>query len=72
MEVVDASASGTTTYQCMPEQAALIKSILNFLKKAIPDPMFTENIRNCKSRTWTLEDVCVCYTVWSWLMLCNE
>ena len=26
--------------QCMPERAALIKSILNFLKKAIPDATF--------------------------------
>lgn len=31
--------------QCMPERAALIKSILNFLKKAIPDATFAENIR---------------------------
>lgn len=30
---------------CMPERAALIKSILNFLKKAIPEPTFAENIR---------------------------
>lgn len=34
--------------QCLPQRAALIKSILNFFKKAIPDPTFTENIRNCK------------------------
>ena len=33
---------------CMPERVALIKSILNFLKKVIPDPTFAENIRNCK------------------------
>ena len=33
---------------CMPERAALIKSILNFLKKAIPEPTFAENIRNCE------------------------
>jgi E3 ubiquitin-protein ligase HUWE1 len=37
---------GVEGLQCMPERAALIKSILNFVKKAIPDPMFTENIRN--------------------------
>ncbi len=30
---------------CMPERAALIKSILNFLKKAIPEPTLAENIR---------------------------
>ncbi len=34
---------------CMPERAALIKSILNFLKKAIPEPTFAENLRNCES-----------------------
>ena len=34
--------------QCMPERAALIKSVLNFLKKAIPDPTFAENIRTCE------------------------
>ena len=34
---------------CMPERAALIKSILNFLKKAIPEPTFAENIRTCTS-----------------------
>lgn len=34
--------------QCMPERAALVKSILNFLKKAIPDPAFAENIRSCE------------------------
>lgn len=34
--------------QCMPERSALIKSILNFVKKAVPDPTFTENIRNCE------------------------
>ena len=34
--------------QCIPERSALIKSILNFVKKAIPDPTFTENIRNCE------------------------
>ena len=33
---------------CMPERAALIKSILNFLKKAIPEPTFAENIRTCR------------------------
>lgn len=37
-------------YTCMPERAALIKSILNFLKKAIPEPTFSENMRTCKHR----------------------
>ena len=39
---------GSEIVQCMPERSALIKSILNFLKKAIPDPTFAENIRNCE------------------------
>ena len=42
--------AGSDVIQCMPERSALIKSILNFLKKAIPDPTFAENIRNCKNR----------------------
>ena len=36
------------TRVCMPERAALIKSILNFLKKAIPEPTLAENIRTCE------------------------
>ena len=35
-------------YTCMPERAALIKSVLNFLKKAIPDPTFSESMRGCE------------------------
>ena len=34
--------------QCFPQRAALMKSMLNFLKKAIPDPAFSESIRHCK------------------------
>ena len=45
---VDMKKDGSEVVQCMPERSALIKSILNFLKKAIPDPTFAENIRNCK------------------------
>ncbi len=42
-------AEGVVEVSCMPERAALIKSILNFLKKAVPEPTFAENIRNCTS-----------------------
>ena len=42
---VESRAPGS---QCMPERAALIKSVLNFLKKAIPDPTFSENMRTCE------------------------
>ena len=40
-------------YTCMPERAALIKSVLNFLKKAIPDPTFSESMRGCELCTCT-------------------
>ena len=42
------SAHEEACVTCMPERVALIKSILNFLKKVIPEPTFAENIRNCK------------------------
>jgi E3 ubiquitin-protein ligase HUWE1 len=32
--------------QYLPQRAALLKSILNFLKKAIPDPAFADNTRS--------------------------
>ena len=32
--------------QCLPQRAALLKSILNFLKKAIPDAAFVESTRS--------------------------
>ncbi|KAK3600176.1 hypothetical protein CHS0354_039470 [Potamilus streckersoni] len=35
-----------TGLQCFPQRAALLKSMLNFLKKAIPDPAFSESIRH--------------------------
>ena len=51
---------GSGILMCMPERAALIKSILNFLKKAIPEPTFAENIRTCKYRT----SLCVAIMTW--------
>lgn len=51
---------------CMPERAALIKSILNFLKKAIPEPTLAENIRTCACLCrHTLEEVA--HASFSWL-----
>ncbi len=32
--------------QCLPQRAALLKSILNFLKKTIPDPAFADHTRS--------------------------
>lgn len=37
-----------TQQRCLPQRAALIKALLSFLKKAIPDPAFSETIRNSK------------------------
>uniref|UniRef100_A0A8D0KY38 HUWE1 ligase n=1 Tax=Strix occidentalis caurina TaxID=311401 RepID=A0A8D0KY38_STROC len=39
---------GTTrlSVQCIPQRAALLKSMLNFLKKAIQDPAFSDGIRH--------------------------
>ena len=54
---------GVTESSCMPERAALIKSILNFLKKAIPEPTFAENIRNCTLIiTPSIECLCAMHT----------
>ncbi|XP_023930490.1 E3 ubiquitin-protein ligase HUWE1 [Lingula anatina] len=44
-ELPDYSAA-KTGFQCFPQRAALLKSMLNFLKKAIPDPAFSESIRH--------------------------
>lgn len=50
-----ASSSGANTttltspskdVQCYPQRAALLKSMLNFLKKAIQDPAFSDSIRH--------------------------
>ncbi|XP_076109103.1 E3 ubiquitin-protein ligase HUWE1-like isoform X2 [Mytilus galloprovincialis] len=35
-----------TGINCFPQRAALLKSMLNFLKKAIPDPSFSDSIRH--------------------------
>ncbi|XP_051864982.1 E3 ubiquitin-protein ligase HUWE1 isoform X6 [Pristis pectinata] len=35
-----------TGVQCIPQRAALLKSMLNFLKKAIQDPAFSDSIRH--------------------------
>lgn len=36
---------------CLPQRAALLKSMLNFLKKAIQDPVFGDNIRHVMEGT---------------------
>ena len=42
------SLSSPIGMQCIPQRAALLKSMLNFLKKAIQDPAFSEGIRHGK------------------------
>lgn len=39
-------ASGSKELQCYPQRAAVLKSILNFLKKAIQDAAFSDSIRH--------------------------
>uniref|UniRef100_A0A8B9MVR3 HECT-type E3 ubiquitin transferase n=1 Tax=Accipiter nisus TaxID=211598 RepID=A0A8B9MVR3_9AVES len=41
-----ATASSPRGVQCIPQRAALLKSMLNFLKKAIQDPAFSDGIRH--------------------------
>ncbi|XP_043484818.1 E3 ubiquitin-protein ligase HUWE1 isoform X4 [Leptopilina heterotoma] len=43
-----AAKSGKT---CLPQRAALLKSMLNFLKKAIQDPTFSDSIRHVMEGT---------------------
>ncbi|XP_041429057.1 E3 ubiquitin-protein ligase HUWE1 isoform X4 [Xenopus laevis] len=40
-----------TGVQCIPQRAALLKSMLNFLKKAIQDPSFSDGIRHVMDGT---------------------
>ncbi|XP_063994967.1 E3 ubiquitin-protein ligase HUWE1 isoform X2 [Diachasmimorpha longicaudata] len=39
-------SSGRSGKTCLPQRAALLKSMLNFLKKAIQDPAFSDSIRH--------------------------
>lgn len=55
--VVEATVAGPSSAlnsvsknRCLPQRAALIKAVLSFLKKSIPDPSFSESIRNGKAR----------------------
>lgn len=49
--VITAEIYGTIGMQCIPQRAALLKSMLNFLKKAIQDPAFSDGIRHGESLT---------------------
>lgn len=54
------SVSPVSKNRCLPQRAALIKAVLSFLKKSIPDPSFSESIRNGKVGyccfEWALND----------------
>ncbi|WAR27034.1 HUWE1-like protein [Mya arenaria] len=39
-------SAAKTGRQCFPQRAALLKSMLNFLKKAIPEPAFSDSMRH--------------------------
>ncbi|PIK62780.1 putative E3 ubiquitin-protein ligase HUWE1 [Apostichopus japonicus] len=43
---LETQEEGKPGRQCFPQRAALLKSMLNFLKKAIPDPAFADSIRH--------------------------
>jgi len=49
--------------QCFPQRGALLKSMLNFLKKAIPDPAFSDSIRHCKytRENWYCNEMMLMY-----------
>ncbi|XP_051961197.1 E3 ubiquitin-protein ligase HUWE1-like isoform X7 [Xyrauchen texanus] len=42
----NAASTPRAGVQCIPQRAALLKSMLNFLKKAIQDPAFSDGIRH--------------------------
>uniref|UniRef100_A0A670KKC9 E3 ubiquitin-protein ligase HUWE1 n=1 Tax=Podarcis muralis TaxID=64176 RepID=A0A670KKC9_PODMU len=44
--ITPSSSSSSSRVQCIPQRAALLKSMLNFLKKAIQDPAFSDGIRH--------------------------
>ena len=52
VELAEAGPSSSVSHlsknRCLPQRAALIKAVLSFLKKSIPDPSFSESIRNGK------------------------
>lgn len=44
-------SAAKTGKTCLPQRAALLKSMLNFLKKAIQDPAFSDSIRHIMEGT---------------------
>jgi len=56
-------AAGT----CFPQRGALLKSMLNFLKKAITDTSFSDSIRHREYSKFSS----FCYTSWILRLSCN-
>lgn len=50
-KTMEPSASPITNRTCLPQRAALLKSMLNFLKKAIQDIAFSDSIRHIMEGT---------------------
>ena len=47
--LTDGFPSHDSARQCFPQRVALLKSILNFIKKAISETSFSDTIRHCES-----------------------
>lgn len=46
--LAELSISGPTTEQCHQQRAALIKSLLNFIKRVVQDAQFADSIRHSR------------------------
>lgn len=44
--LAELSINGPTTEQCHQQRAALIKSLLNFIKRAVQDTQFADSTRH--------------------------
>ncbi len=51
LENPDTPSTSATNRTCLPQRAALLKSMLNFLKKAIQDSAFSDSIRHIMEGT---------------------
>ena len=56
--------------QCIPQRSALIKSILNFFKKIVPDTTFADEVRSCECHSPSAVCSCAKVTLWWWAVLC--
>ena len=54
---------------CFAQRAALLKSMLNFMKKAIPDMSFADSIRHCELLLILLFLPIECWVFWAILAI---